>query len=91
MLPVTVSGDNVAWAVAQSSPKHLRLTIIDGGYINPNDRTATVTFNTVQPVKMIDILNNKSFDISGLSTSVAIPCGMFRFIDIELEKSLNNN
>lgn len=89
LIPITVSGDNVAWVVSQSSPKHLRLTLIDGGYINPNDRTATVTFNTVVPVKMHDILNKEEFEISGGKTTVQIPCGMFRFIDIELRTPLN--
>ncbi len=33
-LPLTVSGD-VAWVTAQTSPTHLRLTLIDSGYIKP--------------------------------------------------------
>ena len=88
LIPVTVSGDDVAWVVAQTSPTHLRLTIIDGGYINPNDRTATVTFNTVTPVKMQDILNKEEFDTSANTATVNIPCGMFRFIDIGLSEEL---
>lgn len=88
LLPLTVSGDKVAWVVAQSSPKHLRLTIIDGGYLNPGNRTAKVTFHTVRPISMVDILDGESFDVSASSTSVEIPCGMFRFIDIELDREL---
>ena len=38
-LPVTVTGDEVAWVVAQLDETHLRLTLVDGGWINPNDRT----------------------------------------------------
>lgn len=89
LIPITVSGDAVAWVVSQSSPTHLRLTIIDGGYINPNDRTATVHFNTIKPIKMVDILNEEKFDVSGASTTVEIPCGMFRFIDVELSEELH--
>lgn len=59
-IPLTVIGD-VAWVVAQTSPKHLRLTIIDGGYINPDNRIAKVRFNTVKPSKMIDLLDGKNF------------------------------
>lgn len=37
---------------------------------------------------MIDILTEESFDISGKTTTVEIPCGMFRFIDVELSEVL---
>lgn len=87
-IPVTVSGDGVAWVVAQTSPTHLRLTLIDGGYLNPNDRTALVKFNNVTPVKVLDMLNREEFDTSKGIAKVAIPCGMFRFIDIELRAPL---
>lgn len=88
-LPLSVSGD-VGWVVAQTSPTHLRLTIIDGGYLNPDDRKAIVTFNTVTPIGMSDLVDGKMFDISNpLSVEVDIPCGLFRFIDIELNQALN--
>ncbi|WP_075601957.1 outer membrane protein assembly factor BamB family protein [Saccharicrinis aurantiacus] len=87
-LPLTVEGD-VAWVVAQTGPKNLRLTIIDGGYINPKDREAKITFNTVKPVKMVDLLDGKSFKVSNPSNvTVDVPCGLFRFIDIELSEEL---
>jgi hypothetical protein len=88
-LPLTVSGDNVAWVVSQTSPLHLRLTVIDGGYINPDERVAEVKFHTATPVKMVDLINGESFNFSGSSAAVEIPCGMFRFIDIELSEPLH--
>lgn len=87
-LPLTVTGD-VAWVAAQTSPTHLRLTLIDNGYINPSAKTATVTFHTVQPKRLVDLLDGQSFDASDPSSvKIDIPCGMFRFIDIELTKPL---
>lgn len=87
-IPVTVSGD-VAWVVAQTSPKHLRLTIIDNGYLNPDDRQAVVTFNTVTPVKMKDILDGTTYNVNDpTQVKVEVPCGLFRFIDIELSSEL---
>ncbi|UZO82238.1 hypothetical protein NBT05_07115 [Aquimarina sp. ERC-38] len=87
-LPVTVSG-NVAWVVAQTSPKHLRLTLIENGYINPNKATAIVTFNTIAPTKVSDILTKETFKTSEKSeVSIEIPLGGFRFIDIELDEAL---
>ena len=87
-MPLTVSGE-VAWVVAQTSPTHLRLTLIDGGYINPSDKTATVTFHTVKPTKMTDLLSKETFALAHPSAvTVNIHCGLFRFIDIELEEPL---
>ena len=56
-LPLTVSGD-VAWVLAQTSPDHLRLTLIDSGYINPKKRTATIKFHTAVPTKIPAPLNH---------------------------------
>jgi hypothetical protein len=86
LLPLTVSGD-VAWVCAQTAPNHLRLTLIDSGYIDPADRTATVTFHTAQPAKMTDLLSGDNFALSGM-VKVDVPCGLFRFIDIELKEAL---
>ncbi|WP_139957420.1 PQQ-binding-like beta-propeller repeat protein [Flavicella sediminum] len=87
-IPLTVEGD-VAWVVAQTAPKHLRLTLIDGGYINPKERKAMVKFHTVTPVKMTDLLDGKSFSRNGAKeVEIDVPCGMFRFIDIELAEEL---
>ena len=88
LLPLTVSGD-VAWVAAQTSPTHLRLTLVDSGYINPKARSATARFHTIQPVKMVDLLDGTEFDTTDPSSiNVAVPCGMFRFIDIELKDTL---
>ena len=86
-LPLTVTGD-VAWVCAQTSPTHLRLTLIDGGYINPSAKVATVTFHTAKPAKMTDLLDGTDFRIIKSKTTVDIPCGHFRFIDIRLKRPL---
>ncbi|MEQ9289107.1 MAG: hypothetical protein RIG77_19435 [Cyclobacteriaceae bacterium] len=88
LLPLTVTGE-VAWVAAQTDPTHLRLTIIDGGYLNPNDRKATVHFHTVSPVSVRDVLDNKNFPVVNKATSIDIPCGLFRFLDITLDKQLD--
>jgi hypothetical protein len=73
---------------AQSAPNHLRLTLIDSGYINPKTRTATVHFHTVKPVKMVDLIGQTRFNIGNASTvRIDVPCGMFRFIDIEMKEN----
>jgi len=88
LLPLTVSG-NVAWVCAQTAPKHLRLTLVDGGYLNPSDRVATVSFNTVQPTRIIDLLSTKALALSHpRQVEVPVPCGLFRFLDIEIAEPL---
>ena len=88
LLPVTVSGDNVAWVCAQTAPKHLRLTLVDGGYLNPGERTAKVTFHTVKPAAITDLLDGTTHTTAGDSVKIDIPLGLFRFIDIELKEAL---
>ncbi|MGY5352760.1 hypothetical protein ACXGQW_09400 [Wenyingzhuangia sp. IMCC45533] len=87
-LPITVIGD-VAWVLAQTSPTNLRLTIIDGGYLNPSDKKATIKFNAVVPKEMKDIIDGKKFDITNpKNVTVDVATGLFRFIDIKIEKPL---
>ncbi len=88
-LPITVTG-GVAWVVAQSAPNHLRLTLIDGGYLNPNTRIAKVKFQSIDPIFIKDILNNESFQADGNTVAIPISCGGFRFLDIELKDNIKS-
>jgi hypothetical protein len=86
-LPLTVSG-NVAWVCAQTAPTHLRLTLIDSGYLNPQEHTARVQFHAATPTKMVDLLDGKTFDVADpTAVFVDVPLGLFRFIDIEFDNS----
>lgn len=88
ILPVTVSGD-VGWVVSQIEPKRLRLTLIDGGYLNPAERQAVVKFGASSPVSVTDVLTGETTKVSkGEEITLIIPPGLFRFIDIELERPL---
>jgi hypothetical protein len=88
LIPITVSG-NVGWVVAQVGPKQLRLTLVENGYINPNNAKAIVKINNIKVKKIKDILNNEEFKGTANSTvEIDIPLGGFRFIDIELEDKL---
>ncbi|WP_066627006.1 PQQ-binding-like beta-propeller repeat protein [Labilibacter marinus] len=87
-IPITVKG-NVAWVAAESSPNHIRLTLIDGGYINPDDRDVFVSFHTIKPVVVKDILSGEPFEVSNArELKISIPCGSFRFIDVEIAEPL---
>ncbi len=87
-LPITVDGE-VAWVSAQSAPNHIRLTVIDGGYLNPSDKEVTINFNTVNPVKITNLASGEDLTSSGAkSITVTVPCGLFLFLDITLDKAL---
>ncbi|NJB83672.1 outer membrane protein assembly factor BamB family protein [Wenyingzhuangia aestuarii] len=86
-LPLTVEG-RVAWVTAHTAPKHLRLTIVDGGYVNPNDRVATVKFHTAKVKKITNLLTNEEVKFSSAVATINVPCGLFVFLDIELETAL---
>lgn len=87
-LPLTVKG-NIGWVVAQVAPKVLRLTLVENGYINPEKAKAIITFNTITPKKITDILSKDLFKMNTKKeVEVEIPLGGFKFIDIELSKPL---
>ena len=88
VLPVLVSGDKVGWVVAQMSPKHLRLTLVDASWLAPDDRVVTVKFNNIKAIKVQDVLDKTEYTVKDNQTTIDVPCGMFRFIDITLKDSL---
>lgn len=84
LLPLTVAGE-VAWTVAQTAPDRLRLTVIDGGYLNPSRKQATITFRAARAKAMTDLLSGETTDLKGKnSAAVEVPSGLFRFYDVEL-------
>ncbi|MGB0371405.1 MAG: hypothetical protein ACPGN3_08640 [Opitutales bacterium] len=87
-LPVTLSGDPVGWVCAQSAPRHLRLTLVDSGYLNPQERAVTIHFNTVTPVRVVDVLSGESFPIVDGTCALTVPLGMFRLLEIEITAPL---
>ncbi|WP_139263234.1 PQQ-binding-like beta-propeller repeat protein [Flammeovirga pacifica] len=87
LIPLTVEGE-VAWVAAQSAPKHIRVTLIDGGYLNPSDKTAILKFGSVTPKKVTDILSGKTIPLTEEGILVDIPSGTFKFLDIELQNEL---
>ena len=71
----------------KSFDKSLKLRLVDSGYINPSDKTAAVSFHTVRPQDLVDLLSGESRKIEDRSSiAIEVPCGAFRFIDIELAK-----
>ncbi|MFI3321036.1 MAG: PQQ-binding-like beta-propeller repeat protein [Rikenellaceae bacterium] len=87
-MPLTVKGE-VGWVAAQSAPNHLRVTVIDGGYVNPTKKDAIIKFGTAKVKSITDLATGENIEFSSDECKVTIPCGLFRFFDIELSEPLS--
>lgn len=83
-LPVRVEGD-VAWNVVRIDSKHLRIYLIDSGYIDPAERKAKVFIQTTDATSAYDILNKKEIPVKDKSFEVTVPAATFRIIDLTLK------
>ncbi|MDF7825768.1 hypothetical protein P4B35_17195, partial [Pontiellaceae bacterium B12227] len=79
-MPVLVSG--ASWSAVRLDANHTRVVLIDQGYIDPQDRAATITFQTRQPKSAVDILSGKKLPIIGNNVELTVPAGSMRFIDL---------
>ena len=52
------------WSVVRLDPTHIRVTLIDPGYVDPADREADVVLQHVDGVRCIDILSGEELAIS---------------------------
>lgn len=87
LLPVRLEGD-VSWVVQRISRKHLRVVLIDPGYLNPKDRKVRVLLQNIMGRRAVDILSKEELPIIGNSIFVHVPQGVFRLIDIECEADI---
>ncbi|MFI3286784.1 MAG: hypothetical protein R3Y08_09055 [Rikenellaceae bacterium] len=83
-LPLTVKGE-VGWVAAQSAPNHLRVTIIDGGYIDPSEKQATIVFGTAKVKRIRDLSTGENIPFDENGCVVTVPCGLFTLLDVELK------
>lgn len=80
-LPLQVQGE-AAWTAVRIDDRHIRLTLLDPGYLSPAEKRVTVRF-AVRPVSATDILDREEVAIAENSMAVTIPAGILRIIDIE--------
>ena len=80
-LPVIVKG-TANWSAAWLDAKHLRVTLIDPGYLDPADRDVEIVLQQSGWVRCRDILGNKYLPIQNHSVSLQIPMGTLRIIDL---------
>lgn len=84
-LPIRVMGD-VAWAALRLDAAHIRVVLIDPGYLDPARRPAVIRFQHVVPVEIRDTLGGaSSLPVRTDGLAVTVPMGALRIIDVTIE------
>ncbi len=81
-LPVRVRG-NVAWSVVRLDEAHVRVMILDRGYLDPAERDAEIVCQQLQPRWCRDILSGEELPGDGPRYRLTVPAGSLRILDIE--------
>jgi hypothetical protein len=76
-----VTGD-VAWTATRLDKSHIRLVLIDPGYLDPADRKAQISI-VAKMLSGTDILSREKLKVKSNSILITIPMGVLRIIDIE--------
>lgn len=82
-LPVLVTG--AAWSAIRLDDKHIRVILIDPGYITPKNRQATIRFNGRIPTSARDILRREDLKPQDGQIQLIVPAGSARFIDLSYQ------
>ena len=80
-LPVRVLGP-AHWSAVRLDPTHVRLTLIDPGYLDPAERQVEIVLQHLNAVAATDILRGESLELRGGRIAVRIPAGTLRIIDV---------
>jgi lambda-carrageenase len=80
-LPVLVKG-NVHWTVSRLDAQHVRITLIDPGYLDPADRKAEIILQHLDGLSCTDILSREQLALKDGKIAVDIPVGLFRILDV---------
>ena len=79
-LPVLVRG-SVHWSAVRLDPAHIRITLVDPGYLDPDDREAEIVFQKVRASGCVDILSGEKLNVEGGRVRVSVPMGSLRVVD----------
>jgi len=81
-LPIHVSG-YVHWSAVRLDAAHVRMTLIDPGYLDPADRQAEIVLQHLKGVRCTDILSGQSLPLKDDRIQITVPMGTLRIVDIE--------
>ncbi|MGJ8680545.1 hypothetical protein [Paraglaciecola sp.] len=80
-LPILVKG--AAWSVIKLDESHSRIILLDQGYTDPQDRQVTIQYQGIKPKWVKDILSKQIIAVNNSQSSLVVPAGSLRFIDVE--------
>ena len=80
-LPVLVRG-RAHWSAAWIDDTHLRVTLVDPGYLDPDDREVEIVLQQEAWTRCRDILGKEDLAISDRVIPLRIPMGSVRIVDL---------
>ncbi len=80
-LVVRIEGE-AHWSAARIDPAHIRVTLIDPGYLDPAERKAVIVLQKVKGVQCTDILSGRNLPMTKQRIKVTIPAGTLRIVDV---------
>ncbi|MCP4313565.1 MAG: hypothetical protein GY790_20115 [Bacteroidetes bacterium] len=80
-LPVLVQG-TAHWSAAWIDENHLRVTLVDPGYLDPDDRDVSIELQQEGWTRCHDILGNVELNIEKNVIPLRIPMGSVRIVDL---------
>jgi lambda-carrageenase len=83
-LPLLVGG-GAHWSAVRLDESHIRILLMDPGYLNPGNHTAEIYLQKIEPIECRDILSGESLSVKNGRILAEIPIGLFRIIDIKHE------
>lgn len=78
---LNILAEGASWSAIKIDDNHTRIILIDQGYLDPQERVATIRFQNKTPKSAIDILSEKPIIIKK-SIDIKVPAGSMRFIDV---------
>ncbi|WP_066627404.1 PQQ-binding-like beta-propeller repeat protein [Labilibacter marinus] len=79
-MPVLVK--DAAWSAIRIDENHIRVILIDQGYIDPQEREASIVFQGKVPSSAIDLFSQEKLKISDNKSELTVPAGALRFIEL---------
>lgn len=83
-LPIRVYGE-ISWVAVKLDNQHIRLVLIDPGYLDPADRKAEIVFQHIDPLEITDILSGEKLEAGNDTLMVEVPLGILMVIDIKVK------
>ncbi len=81
-MPVTVSG-HVFTQVQRLGGGRLRMTLIDSGFLDPDDRLAVVRLSSdLSDRRLVDVLSGEEITMENGEARIEVPAGVFRIVEL---------